>query len=71
MLSQHPSAHQVLEVFSSFTNSTVVILLLLNILFLVIGMLMEANAAIIMMTPILLPLLDCVWSFDLCMFGIH
>ena len=31
--------HQVLEVFSSFTNSTVVILLLLNILFLVIGML--------------------------------
>ena len=42
--------HQVLEVFSSFTNSTVVILLLLNILFLVIGMLMEANAAIIMMS---------------------
>ena len=59
--------HQVLEVFSSFTNSTVVILLLLNILFLVIGMLMEANAAIIMMTPILLPLLDAFgMSFNLC-----
>ena len=68
--------HQVLEVFSSFTNSTVVILLLLNILFLVIGMLMEANAAIIMMTPILLPCLDAfgiaplqfgiMMSFNLC-----
>ena len=33
------------------------ILLLLNLLFLIIGMLMEANAAIIMMTPILMPLL--------------
>ena len=61
--------HQVLEVFSSFTNSTVVILLLLNILFLVIGMLMEANAAIIMMTPILLPLLDA-FGIDPLQFGI-
>jgi len=58
--------HQVLEVFSSFTNSTVVILLLLNILFLVIGM---ANAAIIMMTPILLPLLDA-FGIDPLQFGI-
>lgn len=61
--------YQVLEVFSSFTNSTVVILLLLNILFLVIGMLMEANAAIIMMTPILLPLLDA-FGIDPLQFGI-
>ena len=61
--------HQVLEVFSSFTNSTVVILLLLNILFLVIGMLMEANAAIIMMTPILLPLLNA-FGIDPLQFGI-
>ena len=61
--------HQVLEVFSSFTNSAVVILLLLNILFLVIGMLMEANAAIIMMTPILLPLLDA-FGIDPLQFGI-
>ncbi len=67
---------QVLEVLSSFTNSTVVILLLLNVLFLIIGMLMEANAAIIMMTPILLPLMNAfgidplqfgiVMSFNLC-----
>lgn len=60
---------QVLEFFSSFTDSTIVILLLLNILFLVIGMLMEANAAIIMMTPILLPLLDA-FGIDPLQFGI-
>ena len=60
---------QVLEVFSSFTNSAVVILLLLNILFLIIGMLMEANAAIIMMTPILLPLLNA-FGIDPLQFGI-
>lgn len=62
--------------FSAITNSKIVILLLLNILFLIIGMLMEANAAIIMMTPILLPLINAfgidpltfgiVMSFNLC-----
>ncbi len=60
---------QVLEIFSSFTNSKIVILLLLNILFLIIGMLMEANAAIIMMTPILLPLLSA-FEIDPLQFGI-
>lgn len=60
---------QVLEVFSSFTDSKIVILLLLNLLFLVIGMLMEANAAIIMMTPILLPLLSA-FGIDPLQFGI-
>ena len=49
---------QLVSFFSSITNSPVVILLLLNILFLIIGMLMEANAAVVMMTPILLPLLN-------------
>ena len=60
---------QLVSFFSSITNSPVVILLLLNILFLVIGMLMEANAAIIMMTPILLPLLDA-FGIDPLQFGI-
>ena len=59
----------VLEFFSSFTDSKIVILLLLNILFLIIGMLMEANAAIIMMTPILLPLLSA-FGIDPLQFGI-
>ncbi len=65
-----------MELFSSITDSKFVILLLLNLLFLVIGMLMEANAAIIMMTPILTPLMTAyhidplafgiVMSFNLC-----
>ena len=65
-----------MKTFSAITDSKFVILLLLNLLFLVIGMLMEANAAIIMMTPILTPLLSAygidplafgiVMSFNLC-----
>lgn len=67
---------QLLATFKGLTNSTIVILLLINILFLIIGMLMEANAAIIMMTPIIMPLLTAfqisplqfgiVMSFNLC-----
>ncbi len=60
---------QVLEGFSSITSSRVVILLLLNLLFFIIGMLMEANAAIIMMTPILMPLLSA-FGIDPLQFGI-
>ena len=59
---------QLVSFFSSITNSPVVILLLLNILFLIIGMLMEANAAVVMMTPILLPLLNA-FGIDLLQFG--
>ena len=65
-----------MELFTAITDNKFVILLLLNLLFLVIGMLMEANAAIIMMTPILTPLLTAfnisplafgiVMSFNLC-----
>lgn len=60
---------QVLAFFSSVTDSKVIVLLLLNLLFLVIGCLMEANAAIIMMTPILLPLLSA-FNIDPLQFGI-
>ena len=60
---------QLLELFTSITNSKFVILLLLNLLFLIIGMLMEANAAIIMMTPILTPLLTA-FGIDPLQFGI-
>lgn len=60
---------QMLELFSSVTSNKFVILLLLNLLFLVIGMLMEANAAIIMMTPILMPLLNA-FGIDMLQFGI-
>lgn len=60
---------QVLEGFSSITSSKIIILLLLNLMFFIIGMLMEANAAIIMMTPILLPLLSA-FGIDTMQFGI-
>ena len=60
---------QLLNAFTTITSSKIVILLLLNLLFLVIGMLMEANAAIIMMTPILTPLLSA-FGIDTLQFGI-
>jgi tripartite ATP-independent transporter DctM subunit len=60
---------QLLDTFTSITGSRIVILLLLNVLFLVIGMLMEANAAIVMMTPILTPLLTA-FNIDFLSFGI-
>ncbi|MDD5922209.1 MAG: TRAP transporter large permease [Eubacteriales bacterium] len=66
----------VLSTFQNMTQNPLIILLLLNILFLIIGMLMEANAAIIMMTPIIMPLLTAfginpmqfgiIMSFNLC-----
>lgn len=65
-----------MNLFMSITDSKFVILMLLNLMFLIIGMLMEANAAIIMMTPILAPLLGAfhidplqfgiIMSFNLC-----
>ena len=60
---------QLLDVFTSITSNRIVILLLLNLLFLIIGMLMEANASIIMMTPILMPLLTA-FNIDALQFGI-
>lgn len=57
------------DTFTSLTNSKFIILLLLNVLFLIIGMLMEANAAVVMMTPILMPLLTA-FNIDLLQFGI-
>lgn len=60
---------KILEFFTAVTSSKVVILFMINILFLIIGMLMEANAAIIMMTPILLPLLTA-FKIDPLAFGI-
>ena len=46
----------ILNFFVSITNSKFIILLLVNILLLIVGMIMEANAAIVMLAPILLPL---------------
>jgi C4-dicarboxylate transporter DctM subunit len=47
----------ILGFFSAMTDSPLVILLFLNILLLIIGMLMEGTAAIVMLTPLVIPLL--------------
>lgn len=60
---------QMLEMFTALTGNKLVIILLLNFLFLIIGMLMEANAAIIMMTPLLTSLMS-VYKIDPLQFGI-
>ena len=54
--------------FTTITDSKFVILILVNILFLILGMLMEANSAVIMMTPILLPLVQA-YGVDPIHFG--
>lgn len=48
----------ILNFFQTITNSPVVIMLLINILLLIVGCVMEANAAIVMLTPLLMPLLN-------------
>jgi len=59
----------ILSKFASITDNKIFILLLINVLFLLIGMLMEANAAIVMMTPLLLPLMRA-YQIDPIQFGL-
>ena len=61
---------------STFTSSPVQVLLLINILLLLVGMIMESCAAVVMLTPLLIPLansvgvdtvhLGVIMSFNLC-----
>ncbi len=61
----------------SYTTSKVGILLLVNLILLVVGCLMEANAAIVILTPVLIPLVmkigmtplqfGVVMTFNLCL----
>lgn len=48
------------DLITGFTTNQVVILILLNLLFLVIGCFMDCNAAIMVMTPALMPLVQAV-----------
>lgn len=48
---------EIISLFFSITHNPIIIMLFINCLLLVVGMLMEANAAIIMLTPLLLPLI--------------
>ena len=51
---------EILSSFMAITNSKIIILLLINILLLIVGMIMEANAAIVMLAPVLLPLVKAL-----------
>ena len=48
----------ILDFFESITSNPAVIILLINILLFIVGMLMEGNAAIVMLTPLLMPLVE-------------
>ncbi|MDR3176668.1 MAG: TRAP transporter large permease [Desulfovibrio sp.] len=47
--------HQLARMFTDFTDSPIVFLMLVNVLLLVIGTLVNASAAVVILTPILLP----------------
>ena len=44
----------------AITDSKIIILILINVLLLIVGMIMEANAAIVMLAPILVPLVSAL-----------
>jgi len=60
---------QITEYIVSLTDNAVLILILINLLLLVVGMFMETIAAIIILTPILLPVVTAV-GVDPIHFGI-
>jgi C4-dicarboxylate transporter DctM subunit len=59
----------IMNTLSAMTDSPVVILLFLNGLLLIVGMLMEANAAVVMLTPLIIPLLKA-YGISTVHFGI-
>ena len=59
----------VADAITSMTSSPVVFLLLFNIFMLIVGCFMEANAAIILITPVLLPVVKA-FGIDPLFFGI-
>ena len=59
----------ILKFCTSITSSPIVILLMINILLFIVGMLMEGNAAIVMLTPLLLPLIKTL-GIDVVHFGV-
>ena len=50
----------ILNGFLAITDSKIIILILINVLLLIVGMIMEANAAIVMLAPILVPLVSAL-----------
>lgn len=50
----------ILGTFSEISSNPIIILLLINLLLLIVGMFMEGNAAIVMLTPLLMPLIKAM-----------
>ena len=61
--------HQLAQAFTNFTNSHIVFLMLVNVLLLIIGTLVNASAAIVILTPILLPV-ALAMGIDPLFFGV-
>ena len=66
-IAQVPSA--IAEMILGITDSKILVLLLINVLLLIVGTFMETNAAIIILTPILLPIVTML-GVDPIHFGI-
>ena len=66
-IAQIPS--QIAEAILSLTSSKYLVLLLINVLLLIVGTFMETNAAIIILTPILLPIVTAM-GVDPIHFGV-
>ena len=58
-----------METVSALTDSTFLILLIINIIFLVLGCLMDGNSILVMMVPLMLPLVQAC-GIDLLQFGV-
>ncbi len=61
--------HQLAQAFTNFTQSPIVFLMLVNVLLLIIGTLVNASAAIVILTPILLPV-ALAMGIDPLFFGV-
>jgi C4-dicarboxylate transporter DctM subunit len=65
--SQMPQSFMALM--TSMTSNKVVVLLIINLIFLVLGCLMEGNSILVMMVPLMLPLIQAC-GMDLLQFGV-
>ena len=69
VLTEAQAPQQMASVVAALTNDPVVVLLLLNILFLFLGVFLHSAAAIILVVPIVMPLVNAV-GIDPVHFGI-
>ena len=69
VLTEHQVPGMMVDIMKGFTDSSLVFILLVNILLLVVGCLMTAGEAILILGPLLAPL-AMVYGYDKVMFGI-